>query len=96
MIIKEHNKVIGSDDIVLMLGDFSFNRSVDKLSNFVSRLKLLYDIIGITSAPNLTKFSICSIVFSNVQNDPVRAKPIFTFFKLKLFPPLYINSYYIL
>ena len=37
-IIKEHNKVIGSDDIVLMLGDFSFNRSVDKLSNFVSRL----------------------------------------------------------
>lgn len=37
-IIAEHNKTIGHDDIVIMLGDFSFNRSNKKLSDFVSRL----------------------------------------------------------
>ena len=37
-IIAEHNKTIEHDDIVIMLGDFSFNRSNKKLSDFVSRL----------------------------------------------------------
>lgn len=37
-IIEEHNKVVGPDDIVLMLGDFSFKRSNEQLSSFISRL----------------------------------------------------------
>ena len=37
-IIKEHNKVVGKDDVVLFLGDFSFRRGRNILKEYVSKL----------------------------------------------------------
>ena len=37
-IINEHNKVVDKEDIVIMLGDFSFKRSITSLSKYISRM----------------------------------------------------------
>ena len=37
-IIENHNKVVGNDDIVIMLGDFSFKNGIDRLSELTSKL----------------------------------------------------------
>ena len=37
-IIEQHNQIVSQDDIVIMLGDFSFSQNYNILSKFVSRL----------------------------------------------------------
>lgn len=37
-IITKHNSVVGSDDIVIMLGDFSFKTGIERLSELTSKL----------------------------------------------------------
>ena len=37
-IISKHNEVVGEDDIVLILGDFSFARNVERLKEVLSKL----------------------------------------------------------